>query len=96
MEWKYEKFIGDGAVYATCGACGYTHCCSSWKDGGIVIDRLFLFCPMCGNKATNTQGPDIEVVWNERFPDSLTGKIDECGSGLEKIESAIDELLKKI
>lgn len=66
MEWKYEKFIGDAAIYATCGKCGFIYCCSTFVNNRSEINRTFLFCPMCGDKATNAECCDVEVVWNER------------------------------
>lgn len=69
MVWKYEKFKGDGAIYAFCPKCGFYHCPSSFNPQTMKceISYQYNFCPMCGKHLYNSHFKDgVNVVWNER------------------------------
>lgn len=68
MNWKLEKFIGNNAIYARCGNCGWEYCCSSFdvEKGTSIISKIYPYCPMCGEKAENAGQEKYEVIWNER------------------------------
>lgn len=50
MVWQYEKFKGDGAVYAFCSKCNCRHN-PSRKDFGtfeLSISYQYNYCPIYG------------------------------------------------
>lgn len=70
MKWAFEKFYGDAAVYAICPKCGFMHNVSLFKTGSMEIevdtDRIYNFCPMCGEEDETEYGDNVDVIWNER------------------------------
>lgn len=64
MMWIFEKFRGDGAIYAICPKCGFHYASGSTleMDAGL---RQYRYCPMCGEFLLNPS-EEIEVTWNER------------------------------
>lgn len=69
MVWKYEKFKGDGAIYAFCPKCGFYHNPSrcDFGAGNFVaeVKYQYNFCPMCGEYLYD-DSPELYVDWNER------------------------------
>ena len=70
MIWKYEKFKGDGAIYAFCPKCGFHHNPSRMNHETMACDVMYQYnyCPICGeylfDDKAETDG--FEVAWNER------------------------------
>ena len=75
MTWTYEKFKGNGAIYAFCPKCGFYHNPSRFlsNDKGLYevqVTYQYNYCPMCGEYLYD----DIEhatCVWNERDMEEL-------------------------
>ena len=68
MVWKYEKFKGDGAIYAFCPKCGFHHNPSRMTKNEIFeteINYQYNYCPMCGEYLFD-DNDNVEVIWNER------------------------------
>ncbi len=69
MVWKYEKFKGNGAIYAFCPKCNFHHNPSNLDCKTMIVEITFQYnyCPMCGeylhDKETET---DVDVTWDER------------------------------
>ena len=70
MKWHFEKFIGDGAIYAICPKCGFYHNASVYHNGQFIIAKQYNYCPMCG-EYLYVASNNIGVVWNERDIDEL-------------------------
>lgn len=67
MVWKYEKFKGDGAIYAFCPKCNFHHNPSEYniKTGQTDVIYQYNYCPMCAEPLYDENG-EIEIIWNER------------------------------
>lgn len=68
MIWRFEKFKGDCAIYATCPKCKYSYSTTTapnFKTGEYVIDIHYKYCPECGVYLYNNS-EEINVIWNER------------------------------
>ena len=67
MVWKYEKFKGDGAIYAFCPKCGFYHNPSELNIEKLVceVKYQYNFCPVCGEYLCDDSS-EIDVIWNER------------------------------
>lgn len=69
MIWKYEKFKGDGAIYAFCPKCGFHHNPSRLNSETMKseITYQYNYCPMCGEYLYDENAENgIEITWNER------------------------------
>ena len=68
MIWKYEKFIGDMALYELCPKCGFYHRCGEFngKTGEWEINYNYIYCPMCGEYLYDYDATEVEVIYNER------------------------------
>lgn len=69
MVWEYEKFKGDGAIYAFCPKCGFCHCPSefNYKTGKSELIYQYNYCPICGESLNDENFENgVEVIWNER------------------------------
>lgn len=77
MVWRYEKFKGDGAIYAFCPECGFYHSPTNFNVETMQceVKYQYNYCPMCGvylrNEKAYTDG--IDVIWNERDIEELWG-----------------------
>ena len=67
MQWIYEKFKGNMAIYAFCPVCRYSTDQSKFDhhSGNYIITNPFTFCPMCGEFLYDA-GDECNVIWNER------------------------------
>jgi hypothetical protein len=67
MVWKYEKFKGDGAIYAFCPKCGFYHNPSRLNTETMQCEIIYQYnlCPMCGTYLFD-ENPEAEVIWDER------------------------------
>lgn len=67
MQWIYEKFRGNMAIYAICPVCNYATDKSKFdqQTGHFTITNPFTFCPMCGEFLFSIDD-DCDVIWNER------------------------------
>lgn len=66
MNWTFEKFQGDMAVYAICPKCGFYHNPSTLnRDMTTTITSQYKFCPMCG-EYLYVEGDEVYVIWNQR------------------------------
>lgn len=75
MVWKYEKFLGDGAIYAFCPNCNFHHAPSKLvtrEDGSMEseIQYQYNYCPICGEYLYNND-ESVDVTWNERHIEEL-------------------------
>jgi predicted RNA-binding Zn-ribbon protein involved in translation (DUF1610 family) len=70
IEWRFEKFIGDSAIYIVCPKCGFLHNVSYIAQPFEVrIDpqKIYNYCPNCGEEDTsNHYEENREVIWNKR------------------------------
>lgn len=70
MVWQYEKFKGDGAIYAFCPKCGFRHNPSVWDPTTMSSDigYQYNYCPMCGEHLYDDEAETngVEIIWNER------------------------------
>lgn len=69
MTWIFEKFIGDGAIYALCPDCGFHHMVGSILDMDDGI-KQYRYCPLRGKFLFDSR-KDVEAVWNERNIEEL-------------------------
>ena len=78
VKWTFEKFYGDAAIYAICTKCGFMHNVSHFKTGSTEIeidtDRIYNFCPTCGEEDETEYDDIIDVIWNERAVNVLYGE----------------------
>lgn len=70
MVWQYEKFKGDGAVYAFCPKCNFRHN-PSRKDFGtfeLSISYQYNYCPIYGEYLYDADAEEngFEVTWDQR------------------------------
>lgn len=67
MQWIFEKFKGNMAIYSICPKCGFMHNSSTLnhKTMESSISNQYKYCPMCGEYLYDERA-DIEVIWNER------------------------------
>ena len=68
MEWHFEKFIGNTAVYGICPNCHFNEAFGYLRldgSGDIKIKKVYNFCPICG-KPLKPSNEEVEIVWNER------------------------------
>lgn len=66
MQWIFEKFKGDMAVYAICPKCNFRHSPSTISsDMETTITHQYRYCPMCG-EYLYVAGENIDVIWNQR------------------------------
>lgn len=66
MEWKFEKFSGDLAIYAFCHKCGFHYNPSTVQpDWTVTITSLYRYCPMCG-EYLYVEDETVDVVWDKR------------------------------
>lgn len=70
MVWQYEKFKGDGAVYAFCSKCNCRHN-PSRKDFGtfeLSISYQYNYCPIYGEYLYDADAEEngFEVTWDQR------------------------------
>jgi hypothetical protein len=67
MNWIYEKFIGDMAIYAFCPICGFHHNPSSLDSATneTKFKYQYNYCPMCGEHLYDGN-EEISVIWNLR------------------------------
>lgn len=63
MKWKFEKFNGDGAIYAFCPNCNYHYAAGGPNPPTQEprVDKQFPFCPGCGEFLW-CEDDEIEVV----------------------------------
>ena len=69
MVWEYEKFKGDGAIYAFCPKCNFHHNPSRLNHKTMACDIRYQYnyCPICGEYLNDENFEDgVEVIWNER------------------------------
>lgn len=70
MEWHFEKFKGDSAIYAICPKCGFAHNVSYVVlplEVRINPQMIYNFCPNCGEEDTsNHYEENKDVTWNKR------------------------------
>ena len=68
MTWKFEKFKGDGAVYAFCPKCNFYHNPSHFNSETMSVEIAFQYkyCPMCGEYLYD-KSDNFKVVWGERY-----------------------------
>lgn len=64
MNWIYEKFKGDMALYAICPNCNFTYGCGDTLHGNVKITNPYVFCPLCGEFLYESD--EYDVVYNER------------------------------
>lgn len=60
MQWVFEKFQGDGALYAFCPKCSFYYGAGVYDQ----ITKLYNFCPMCGEFLSSCD--EFDLIWNER------------------------------
>ena len=67
MTWKYEKFKGDGAIYAFCPKCNFNHNPSRLNTSTMQCELgiQYNYCPMCGEYLYD-ETENVDVIWNER------------------------------
>lgn len=86
MDWHYEKFKGDAAIYGLCPKCHYTYIAGTrWRttDEGEIFP--YNYCPICGEKLRNKPlSEDVDIIWNER----------DCSELYELKEQAHEEYYK--
>ena len=66
-KWKYEKFKGDGAIYAFCPNCNFHYNPSRLNTKTMQCELVFQYnyCPMCGEYLYD-DSKNVNVTWNER------------------------------
>ena len=78
MQWRFEKFKGDSAIYAICPRCGFYHNVSYVAfpfEIRINPQMIYNFCPNCGKEDTsNHYEENKDIIWNERDWEEMTGK----------------------
>lgn len=68
LTWKYEKFIGNMAIYTLCPKCDFIYCSGRaplHKYEKPKITNLYKYCPFCGEYLYDDT-EEVEVTWNER------------------------------
>ena len=68
MVWKYEKFIGDMAIYAIYPKCDHMLCVGGaplYTYEEPEITNLYKYCPFCGEYLYD-DSEEVDVAWNER------------------------------
>lgn len=67
--WIFEKFMGDGAIYAICPFCNFYHAVGTALNlyGGIA---QYTYCPVCGEKLYDNH-TQVYVNWNQRDIEEL-------------------------
>ena len=85
MDWIYEKFKGDMALYAICPRCNFTYDCGDTLHGDVKIKEQYVFCPLCGEFLYESE--EYGVVYNERYISDLY----RMERDLSVIEHAIEE-----
>ena len=68
MVWTYEKFKGDGAIYAFCPKCGFHHNPSRLTPESMICEEIkyqYNYCPICGEYLYD-ENEYFDVIWNER------------------------------
>ena len=90
LNWQYEKFKGDMAIYAICPFCNFTHQVGEkdFKTGELNISQQYVFCPMCGS-FLYSEG-EADCTYNERDitdlykikynTEVITNAINECNA----------------
>ena len=70
MQWRFEKFKGESAIYIICPKCGFSHNVSYIAlpfEICINPQEIYNFCPICGEEDTsNHYEENREVIWNQR------------------------------
>ncbi len=79
MTWTYEKFKGDGAIYAFCPKCGFHHNPSSFLPNSegiheVQITYQYNYCPMCGEYLYDDDIEHATYIRNERDIEELYSK----------------------
>lgn len=83
MVWKYERFIGDDAVYAFCPICGFHHNPSETvKDGQkyyTYVRYQYAYCPACGmylhDDDNNTVSENmVSISWINIYPNGVSNE----------------------
>lgn len=92
MKWKFEKFTGDGAIYAFCPNCNYHYAAGgsnppTWEPR---VDKQFPFCPGCGEFLW-CEDDEIEVV---KYVRNIREIVNE-NINSEAVGAAIDRFLKQ-
>lgn len=70
MVWKYEKFRGDGAVYAFCPKCNFHHNPSKYfpeeRDTRVIYQ--YNYCPICGEYLydADVETNGYKTIWEVR------------------------------
>lgn len=65
MEWKYEKFKDNEAIYQVCPKCEFVNMVGSAINFDGFVSTGYNYCPMCG-EYLHTEKEEIDIVWNER------------------------------
>ena len=88
MNWVYEKFKGDMAIYSICPKCNFVHQCGEvdFKTGEYKVNDQYVFCPLCGTFLYDeNESPDVS--YNTRDMSELY----KMKYNITVIEHAIEE-----
>lgn len=71
-KWKYEKFKGDGAIYAFCPKCNFHYNPSRLNTETMQSELViqYNYCPICGEYLYD-DSESVSVTWNERNIEEL-------------------------